>query len=180
MTTPTEPYRSTLAFPDGRAAAARMAVYLTGPRQIDFAVTTPTGYGVLFPDGTGVCQDLDQNNELRRIRDVDAERRRLHERGLVRHWLGRGAVAGEHGIHLFIFDRAVDESNVSGTGVVAFGAVFPDFQAATKWNGAPVAQLALWDDARTQIPGPHGHGGLTKVLWLTHDGFTETSPLESP
>lgn len=65
---------------------------------------------------------------------------------------------------IFTLVRDVDVSGVSGTGLVAWGVVFPDGKVATRWNGA-VAQTCVWDSI-ADVEAIHGHGGATRVEWL--------------
>lgn len=67
----------------------------------------------------------------------------------------------------FVLDRAEDETGISGTGVVAWGVLFPDGKVHTRWNAPSpgVAQSCIWDsldDLRTI----HGHNGKTKIVWI--------------
>ncbi len=65
--------------------------------------------------------------------------------------------------HLY---RRVDETGVSGTGIVAEGVMFGDGTVAMRWcvPGKPKSTTvyATIDDVRAI----HGHDGLTTVLWV--------------
>jgi len=64
---------------------------------------------------------------------------------------------------VFALVREVDQTGVSGTGVVAHGVQFVDGVVALRWRG-PNASTAVWShlDAALAI---HGHNGLTRVVW---------------
>lgn len=64
----------------------------------------------------------------------------------------------------FELHRREDVSGVSGTGVVAWGVVFPDGSAVTRWN-ADVAQTCVWSHWR-EVERVHGHGGRTDIVML--------------
>lgn len=63
----------------------------------------------------------------------------------------------------FSLYRQQDVTGVSGTGVVATGAQFPDGVVVIRWAG-PWASTVVWDslDAAMHV---HGHDGKTIVLW---------------
>lgn len=67
--------------------------------------------------------------------------------------------------------RTEDPSQVSGTGTVASGVIWPDGRAAMRWAGLVpppgfgrcVQQLNLFD-AADEIEGVHSHAGRTRVV----------------
>jgi hypothetical protein len=65
---------------------------------------------------------------------------------------------------LFHLNRVVDETGVSGTGVVAGGIVWPNGKVAMQWytSTSSVAFYESIDDVKTI----HGHGGKTRVEFL--------------
>ena len=63
----------------------------------------------------------------------------------------------------FHLRRDEDVSGVSGTGVVAYGAEFPDGSVAIRWEGDH-ASTAVWDSVEDAL-FVHGHDGKTKVVW---------------
>lgn len=65
---------------------------------------------------------------------------------------------------LFELHRSVDESGVSGTGVVAEGACFSDGVCAMRWKTG-TASTAVYDSPEDLI-AIHGHGGATQMVWL--------------
>ena len=68
-------------------------------------------------------------------------------------------------IATFILQRLVDHSNVSGTGVVAYGAEFPDGAVALRWPGEHPS-TAAWEDVR-DMEAVHGHDGDTLVEYTS-------------
>jgi len=64
----------------------------------------------------------------------------------------------------FVLEREEDETGLSGTGTVAWGVVFPDGAAVTRWN-APIAQTCVWRSV-DDIEYVHGHLGKTKIVYL--------------
>lgn len=66
-------------------------------------------------------------------------------------------------MHTFELHRDVDVSGVSGTGIVADGAVFPDGVTVIRWRGDR-SSTVVWprlEDAEAI----HGHGGATRIVW---------------
>lgn len=64
----------------------------------------------------------------------------------------------------FILIRDEDETGISGTGLVAFGVVFPDGVTVTRWN-SDVAQTCVWQSF-DEVDAVHGHGGRTRIEWV--------------
>jgi hypothetical protein len=64
----------------------------------------------------------------------------------------------------FELHRDQDTSGVSGTGVVAQGIEFTDGTCALRWLSEH-RSTALYDSTR-DIELIHGHGGLTRLVWL--------------
>jgi hypothetical protein len=65
----------------------------------------------------------------------------------------------------FILRRREDETGLSGVGDVAWGVVFPDGVAVTRWCVSDVRQTCVWkslDDVRAV----HGHNGKTEIIFL--------------
>lgn len=60
--------------------------------------------------------------------------------------------------------REVDVTGLSGTGVVAYGVMFPDGRVATRWRGK-IAQTCVWDSI-FDVEKIHGHGGKTRIEWV--------------
>lgn len=64
----------------------------------------------------------------------------------------------------FVLIRDEDETGISGTGLVAFGVLFPDGNAVTRWN-SDVAQTCVWNHI-DELEAVHGHGGRTRIEWI--------------
>jgi len=65
----------------------------------------------------------------------------------------------------FVLNRAIDESGVSGTGIVAEGVIFSDGQVALKWL-THINSLAIYPDLAS-VEAIHGHGGKTRVEFVS-------------
>ncbi len=63
--------------------------------------------------------------------------------------------------------RHEDTSGVSGTGLVATGALFPSGKAVLEWCGTTtgIQQISIYDSLADVI-SIHGHGGRTEVVWF--------------
>lgn len=64
----------------------------------------------------------------------------------------------------FELHRDVDESGVSGIGVVAEGVQFSDGRCAMRWL-TETASTGLYDSI-SDVQTIHGHGGLTQIVWI--------------
>jgi len=64
----------------------------------------------------------------------------------------------------FLLERHRDVSGVSGTGVVAWGAEFPDGTVVLRWLGR-TPSTAVHDHGILAVMAVHGHGGATEVVW---------------
>lgn len=64
----------------------------------------------------------------------------------------------------FELHREVDESGISGTGVVAEGVAFSDGTAALRWK-AQYKSTAVYQ-SMADVEAIHGHNGQTKVVWF--------------
>ncbi|MDY6770006.1 MAG: hypothetical protein SVU88_03465 [Candidatus Nanohaloarchaea archaeon] len=67
-------------------------------------------------------------------------------------------------VRRFKLVRHEDESGVSGTGVVAYGCVFPNGRAALTWDTEPTS--TAWYDSIEELEEIHGHDGKTEVEWI--------------
>ena len=83
-------------------------------------------------------------------------------------------------VRRFVLQRDVDETGISGEGVVADGVVYdepfvikwPDGELLVRpagwvrlvWRGDRSSTVS-WPDLETAL-AVHGHGGLTRVVWL--------------
>jgi hypothetical protein len=71
-------------------------------------------------------------------------------------------------IRRFVLDRVRDISGVSGTGLVAEGAVFTDGTVALHWPARDgPASTAIYANINDLL-AIHGHHGATRLLWLEH------------
>jgi hypothetical protein len=80
-------------------------------------------------------------------------------------------------MRLFHLVRKIDETGISGTGIVAEGIQFWNGKCVMCWKTQPATSVAVYDsiDALITI---HGHQGKTIVEWIRnhhfiHDGFVE-------
>lgn len=62
--------------------------------------------------------------------------------------------------------RYIDDSGVSGTGVVAEGVKFSDGSAALRWCAPGRPQSTVFYADMAAVTAIHGHGGHTSVVWL--------------
>lgn len=67
----------------------------------------------------------------------------------------------------FYLNRVIDDSGVSGTGVVAWGVMFPDGVCALRWN-TKTASTAIYFSLEDLVK-IHGHEGHTEIVW--YDGL---------
>jgi hypothetical protein len=66
---------------------------------------------------------------------------------------------------VFVLDRRVDVSGVSGTGVVAEGVVWSDGAVALRWTGEN-ATTTTFETGIDGVEAVHGHAGATEVRFL--------------
>ena len=77
------------------------------------------------------------------------------------------------GFQRFVLDREVDETGVSGTGVVAEGVVFSDGVVSLRWivppgvpgHGFPTS-VVFHDRGIDSVTAIHGHNGKTRIRYL--------------
>lgn len=65
----------------------------------------------------------------------------------------------------FVLNRLEDETGISGTGVVAWGVLFPDGKVVTRWCVSEVRQTCTWDSI-SHVYEIHGHNGKTRIDWI--------------
>ncbi len=72
-----------------------------------------------------------------------------------------------HAPWVFVLRRDTDISGYSGTGDIADGVVFADGTVAMHWRGRDgrATGTVVAPDLR-HIVEPHGHDGLTRVVWV--------------
>jgi hypothetical protein len=66
---------------------------------------------------------------------------------------------------LFHLVRDEDHTGVSGTGIVAEGAVFSTGRVALHWTSNGLNSTALHDSLENLI-AIHGHGGRTRIVFM--------------
>lgn len=67
---------------------------------------------------------------------------------------------------LFILQRHLDVSGVSGVGPVAEGVEWSDGTVSLRWKGDHPS-TTFWQAGIPAIEAIHGHGGATEVLYLS-------------
>ncbi|WP_206153854.1 hypothetical protein [Cellulosimicrobium aquatile] len=75
-------------------------------------------------------------------------------------------------VRTFELHRDVDVSGISGTGVVADGAVFPDATTVVRWRDVdgPAAERGVLPTTVVfpsvdAVEALHGHAGATRLVW---------------
>lgn len=69
----------------------------------------------------------------------------------------------------FQLHRDVDETGISGTGIVADGVLFDDEEdgpVVLRWRGGFPTSVVFHDRAMASVEAVHGHGGRTRIVWL--------------
>jgi hypothetical protein len=66
----------------------------------------------------------------------------------------------------FELHRDIDESGVSGVGVVAWGVEFPDGVVALRWISDWPTSVVFHDRGMAAVEAVHGHGGKTRIVWV--------------
>ena len=64
----------------------------------------------------------------------------------------------------FYLDRLIDESGVSGTGMVAEGVEFTDGVVVLRWLTAGKSTCVY--DSLDVVESIHGHNGATLIRWV--------------
>jgi hypothetical protein len=65
----------------------------------------------------------------------------------------------------FVLQRHEDVTGASGTGVVAWGVLWPDGTASVRWAGER-ASAVFWQGGVADVEFVHGHNGATEIVWL--------------
>jgi hypothetical protein len=69
----------------------------------------------------------------------------------------------------FVLQRDIDESGISGTGIVAEGIEFSDGRCTMAWRPLPGSgfrgSIATYDNIH-ELRAIHGHQGRTRVVYL--------------
>lgn len=66
----------------------------------------------------------------------------------------------------FELHRDVDETGISGTGVVAEGIITSDGTALMRWLTEWPSSICFYDRGLESIEAIHGHGGKTRIVFL--------------
>lgn len=69
----------------------------------------------------------------------------------------------------FYLQRIVDETGVSGVGIVAHGVVFPDGLVALRWASAFPTSVVFHERGIESVEAVHGHNGNTRIVWVDED-----------
>lgn len=70
----------------------------------------------------------------------------------------------------FVLKRIVDETGVSGTGVVAEGVKFSDGTVCLRWlTKQRPSSLVFYETGIASVEEIHGHGGSTVVEWIDEE-----------
>jgi hypothetical protein len=65
----------------------------------------------------------------------------------------------------FVLQRDIDETGVSGTGIVAEGIEFSDGVVALRWTSTWPTSVVFHERGMDSVLAIHGHSGKTKVVW---------------
>lgn len=69
----------------------------------------------------------------------------------------------------FVLQRDVDETGVSGTGIVAEGVLFSDGTVSLRWTSDWPTSVVFHDRGMESVEAVHGHGGKTRVVFSEPD-----------
>lgn len=69
----------------------------------------------------------------------------------------------------FELHRDVDETGVSGTGVVAEGIAFSDGVVTLHWISAWPSSVVHYERGVESVEHVHGHNGATRIVWLDEE-----------
>jgi len=69
----------------------------------------------------------------------------------------------------FELHRDVDETGVSGTGVVAEGIEFTDGVVCLHWQSEWPSSVVHYDRGMASVEHVHGHNGSTRIVFLDGD-----------
>lgn len=83
--------------------------------------------------------------------------------------IGRKTTTVEELPRLFALRRHLDLGGVSGTGLVAYGTLYPPAGAVTLcWLGRTTGHPSIGVyDSVTAVKTIHGHHGYTELIWLS-------------
>jgi hypothetical protein len=66
----------------------------------------------------------------------------------------------------FILQRDVDETGISGTGIVAEGLLCSDGEVFLRWIVGEFRSSVVWAQGIAAVDAIHGHNGKTRIVWL--------------
>lgn len=75
---------------------------------------------------------------------------------------GQSTVTGPR---VFVLQRHIDVSGVSGIGAIAEGVEWSDGTVSLRWRG-DIPSTTFWQAGIPAVKAVHGHGGATEVLYL--------------
>lgn len=68
----------------------------------------------------------------------------------------------------FALQRSLDASGVSGTGLVAYGTVYPTGRTTLFWCSGEITSVTVYDSPE-QVEQIHGHNGSTILVWIDRE-----------
>lgn len=70
---------------------------------------------------------------------------------------------------VFILQREIDSTGISGVGVVAWGVEFPDGVCAVRWTAQWPTSVVFHERGMASIEAIHGHVGQTKITYIDEE-----------
>lgn len=89
---------------------------------------------------------------------------------------GGGAVSTAGVPRVFVLQRHLDVSGVSGIGPVAEVLEWSDGTVSLRWKGE-TPSTTFWQAGITAVEAVHGHGGATEVLYVAATGASRQVPV---
>lgn len=77
---------------------------------------------------------------------------------------------------VFVLQRHVDVSGVSGIGPVAEGVEWSDGTVSLRWKGE-TPSTTFWQAGISAVEAVHGHGGATEVLYVAANDVSRQVPV---
>lgn len=68
----------------------------------------------------------------------------------------------------FALQRRLDISGVSGTGLVAYGTVYPTGRTTLAWCAGDITSVSIYDSPE-EVERIHGHNGATVLVWIDQE-----------
>lgn len=129
----------------------------------------PVAEGVQFQDEHAATREEPGKGRRTSLwESVDAIRGNVQYATSFLHWVDEA----DHDYHLidgrfrrFVVQRDIDETGVSGTGLVVEGVQFEDGRVAFRWCAQPARSSGEFDCIETMM-GIHGHDGKTRAVWI--------------